>query len=89
MKEKIISAAIARLASVGEIKIQINPNIGKDAEKSVYFFINAAGFASEPDIGIEIINFPFEKIVFWVDGAECEEAHFAATLDAVENLLGE
>jgi hypothetical protein len=88
MKEKIVAAAIARLASVGEIITQINPNLGKDAEKSIYFFISPKGFQTEPDIGIEIVNFPFEKIIFWVDGVECDEEYFAATLDAVENFDG-
>lgn len=81
--ETKLSAAIVRLLSLahlGEIKTRINPDISGE-EKSTEIFLAIENFS----FGVEIVNFPEEKILYWVDGQDAKEETWANVLDDLEN----
>jgi len=81
--ETKLNAAIVRLFSIqhlGEIKVRINPDILGE-EKSTEIFLEIKNFC----LGVEIVNAPNEKILYWVDGQAVEEETWAEVIDDLEN----
>lgn len=85
--ETKLTAAIARLfslAHLGEIKTRINPDIAHFPAKSIKsteIYLEIENFS----FGVEVVNAPEEKILYWVDGLEVQEETWAHVMDELDN----
>lgn len=76
--DKVSAAAIQLLLEIGPIGVRINPDLTK---KSIEIFNLELPEREESGIAIEIILFPNEEILYWLDGDQYPEAEWSHLID--------